>query len=204
MTNVGIFLIVIGLALIASGAAVLVFPLTGLVNALVPMEIGIGGTAIITGLIYGTVGLAQAKNGTLEKVRLLNTSIITVLLLLVVLFLLRWLIGWLFYLEGFGYLILYALLSGLYVLWGVIDRRNDRDTRLPLWLYIVLILITPLLESPWLLLVTLLLTSIVYAAWRLTDRLFQHSTSFPCWFYLVVLLPASLFAYHVFGVFFAG
>ncbi|MFC1963866.1 hypothetical protein ACFLV1_00625 [Chloroflexota bacterium] len=200
----GIFLTVIGLALIASGAAVLVFPLTGLVNALVPMEIGIGGAAIITGFIYGVVGLAQAKNGTLEKVRLLNTSIVTVTVLLIVLFVLLWLIGWLFYFEGFGYLILYALLSGLYVLWGVIDRRNGRDTRIPLWLCIVLVLITPLLESPWILLVTLLLTSIVYATWRLTDRLSHHSTSFPFWFYLVVLLPVSLFAYHVFGVFFAG
>jgi len=201
---VGIFLIVIGLALLASGATVLMFPLTGLVNALMPMEIGIGGAAIITGLIYGAVGLAQAKNGTLEKVRLLNTSIAIVSVLLIVLFLLRWLIGWLFYLEGFGYLILYALLSGLYVLWGAIDRRNGRDTRLPLWLYIVLVLITPLLELPYILLVTLLLTSIVYATWRLTDRLLQHSTSFPFWFYLMVLLPVSLFAYHVFGVFFAG
>jgi hypothetical protein len=190
--------------LVVSGASIFAFPMTGLVDALVATEIGIGVAAIVTGCAYAAMGLAKRKNITPEKARPVHVPIVTLVVLLVVFCGLRFLIFWRFYLGGFGYLILVILLFGLYGIWVIFDSKTGRNTRIPLWIYTAVILVTLLLDTYTTLLLVLVPTVIGYGICRLVGRILWRAVTFPFWMYLVVLLPVFLFAYRTFGIFWGG
>jgi hypothetical protein len=190
--------------LVVSGLSILAFPMMGLVDALVPTEIGIGVAAIVTCCAYAAVGVTKRKNITPEKTRQLHISIVTLVVLLGAFYIFGFLVFWLSRSELYGYLILLALLFGLYGIWVIFDRKTGLNTRIPLWLYSVVIVVTLLLDTYTTLLIALVPTVIVYGIGRLADRILHRTVTFPFWMYLIVWLPVFLFAYHTFGIFWGG
>jgi hypothetical protein len=199
----GILLNVVGVLLVMSGAAVLALPATGFADPLVPTEIGIGILAIGTGVVYVAVGQAKTKAIATETTKQAHISIVTLVVLLVIFYVLRFLVLWTLYLDGFGFLILVALLLGLYGIWTFFDRKTGRSTRFPLWMYLLLILVILLLELLEILPLALVPPLIIYGIWRLFDK--ANRSALPSLrVFLVILLPVFLFAYHIFGILFSG